>query len=251
MKQYYVYKLIDPLTDICFYVGKAHDYGYRPKGYMTLVKKSKIPNGNNYRLYCYLKYLLSLDVMYRIERIVVNTDSEALAKELELQNILHPFCNIAKCGEISSLTGRPLSDEHKQKIGLANSTKTRTLEEKQHLSECMKKEMQRRMSQSNWKAPSGYITPEGKEQGRQKLLGRISPRKGVNLSNETKEKIRQANLGKTYSEDVNKSKGRTNWTVEQDDYILSHTLNESMEYLKRTKSSIKNRKHKLNLRNLQ
>lgn len=38
--------------------------------------------------------------------------------------------------------------------------------------------------------------------------GRISPRKGVHLTEETKEKIRKANLGKKYPIDVNAKKGR-------------------------------------------
>jgi hypothetical protein len=243
MKKYYTYKLIDPTTDICFYVGKAHDNGYRPKGYITTVQRNQIPNGNNYRLYCYIKYLLSLDISYLIETAEVQTDQEALANELILQQTLNPICNIAKCGEISCRTDRPLSDDHKKKIGLANSKKIRTIAERQKLSEAMRKRIV-----EGWISPFKNLSEESRKRGGQKLLGRTSPRKGSHLTTDQKEKLRQANLGKTYSEETNKKKGRTNWTDAQDDYITSHSIQESIDHLKRTESSIKNRKHKLNKR---
>lgn len=49
---------------------------------------------------------------------------------------------------------------------------------------------------------------ERTEEMKSKLKGRPAPMKGKHLSEETKEKIRQANLGKKYSAETNKKKGR-------------------------------------------
>lgn len=35
------------------------------------------------------------------------------------------------------------------------------------------------------------------------------------------------------------------WTPEEDEYVLTHTIEESMSHLDRTKSSVKNRKYRL------
>lgn len=35
------------------------------------------------------------------------------------------------------------------------------------------------------------------------------------------------------------------WTPEEDEYVLTHTIEESMSHLNRTKSSVKNRKYRL------
>lgn len=46
------------------------------------------------------------------------------------------------------------------------------------------------------------------EEHRQKLKGRKSPLRGKHLSEETKQKLREANLGKKYTDETNKKKGR-------------------------------------------
>ena len=45
------------------------------------------------------------------------------------------------------------------------------------------------------------VTNESKKKMREKALNRVSPRKGVKLSEETKEKLRQANLGKKHTDE--------------------------------------------------
>lgn len=43
-----------------------------------------------------------------------------------------------------------------------------------------------------------------------------------------------------------KTPSRKKWTPEQDKYILTHTIEESMSYLNRTKQSIRTRLYRLN-----
>ncbi len=114
MRKHYNYKLIDPITDIVFYVGKAHDSGYRPKKYLTQVKQGNVPNINNWRLYCYIKYLLSLDLEYRVEYLVAENEEQVCKTEANLQLEFNPICNIAQCGEKSAMTGRQHSEETKK-----------------------------------------------------------------------------------------------------------------------------------------
>lgn len=45
---------------------------------------------------------------------------------------------------------------------------------------------------------------------------------------------------------IPKAPPRKRWTPEQDEYILSHSIEESMEYLGRTKQSVKTRLYRLN-----
>jgi phage terminase large subunit-like protein len=46
-------------------------------------------------------------------------------------------------------------------------------------------------------------------------------------------------------ERIKEKSNRRSWTEEEDEYILSHSIEESIIYLNRTKSSIKNRKTRL------
>lgn len=89
-------------------------------------------------------------------------------------------------GENRWNTGKPLSEEHKQKISEANKGKVRSEEVKKHLSEINK----------------GKKLPEWVKKKMRGRTGEKSPSWGKHLSDETKRKISEANKGRPCSDEL-------------------------------------------------
>lgn len=78
--KYYVYQLIDPKTDIPFYVGKG--CGNRMYRHVSFVKSGKIPNRTNIKLFLKITEILKSGNNVVLEKIEENlTELESLALE--------------------------------------------------------------------------------------------------------------------------------------------------------------------------
>ena len=111
---YYTYHLIDPRTDIPFYVGKGK--GYRYKRHVGLVRKNKVPNNNPFLFRTILQILnAGCEVKYAF---VGQNLTESSAFSLETSEIKRlrsdgiQLCNLTDGGD-----GVTMTSDVRQKIG--------------------------------------------------------------------------------------------------------------------------------------
>ena len=174
---YYVYEHWRPDTNQCFYVGKgkkkrAWSLKSRNRHHTSIVSK-----------------LTSLGLTVEV-RIIIDGLSEETAfmveKDLIAKYGRDNLTNMTLGGE--GPTGRKVSEETKKKLKLIRTGKKPS------------KETRQKMSAAQGKT---WIGRQHSEEAKKKMAeakkGKQSPRKGVVLSNATKEKIRSANLGKKHS----------------------------------------------------
>lgn len=98
-------------------------------------------------------------------------------------------------GEKHPMYGKHLSEEHKKKISESNMGR--------QISEETREKIRKRFAEGGHPFQGKHLTKEHKEKLRLIKVGK-------QLTEETKEKLRQAHLGKTYSEETNKKKARSN-----------------------------------------
>jgi hypothetical protein len=118
---FYVYHLIDPLTNTPFYIGKG--YGNRMYHHEKDVLKNIHPN-NNSHLFYKIKKVLNNCGKINYKKIIENIDEQtALLEEMkEIKRIgrsnlgVGPLCNLTDGGE--GVSGLKFSDETRHKMSL-------------------------------------------------------------------------------------------------------------------------------------
>ncbi len=222
MKDFYTYELIDSRTNIPFYIGKGT--GNRMYRHYYDVNNGK--KFVNTKLENKIKSILKNEANIIYRKYVALTEQDAFDKEIELIKFydLKNLCNLTNGGEGISGFRFKMTDESKKKISVALKDKPKSEEHKNKLRD------------SKLIKPTRYwenktFTEEHKEKLSESAKGKI-------LSEETKEKIslnsksyltkgktkeeiygiekaleikqlnRIAQLNKTFSKDVNISKGR-------------------------------------------
>lgn len=130
---YYIYCLINPINDECFYVGKGKGYrykdhlnGYRSNRYVQAVIKQIRDAG--------LEPVVDIDHLDEDEDVI-------LAAEYMFQRWIDPKCNLFMCGKFGFAGGKsiPKTEEHKKKIGLAHKGVPKSEESKAKMSISQKK----------------------------------------------------------------------------------------------------------------
>lgn len=209
MNEYYVYCLVNPVTDKVFYVGKGKSnrlYEHEMK-----VKNNKIPNNNKHLFHTIKNILASGNSI--IYRIVEDKLTEEAAFQLEKSMIestgIDNLCNLhtggsggkmtgeAELRRRKSLVGHTLSDESKQKISIANKGRlskykglSRTDDVKKKISESLygkthSDETKKKMSLSK----KGKSKSEEHKKKLRENLNNIRPKKGqVKWSDDAKKK---------------------------------------------------------------
>lgn len=140
IKKWYVYTLIDPITNKIFYVGKGQKY--RMYNHYYNVKNKKLPNGN-FRLYDKIKSIIenNRDIIY--EKVFYSDDENEtyeyerqLIKKIGLDNLCNLFDGFGKTysGENHWNYGKKCSDETKKKIGISKTGNKHTEESKKKMS---------------------------------------------------------------------------------------------------------------------
>jgi len=240
--KYYVYILIDPMTNEEFYVGKGQ--GKRMYHHVDAVRRDRIPN-NNRHLYYKIKQILDSGQKIEYKKILITENEQeaydreiGLIKEVGLENL----CNIASGGE-GGMTERCHSDKTKKKIAESLKGKSHSEESKRKMSESNKgkvpwnkgkidvysKETKKKMSLAHIGLSNPMIgrkhsviskkkMSESKTGEKHPLYGKFHSEqtklkmsknnaqywKGKTRSTETKKKISEANKGKIRSEEVRK-----------------------------------------------
>lgn len=232
MNIYYVYGLVDPTTNVVFYVGKGKCN--RMFSHVRAVKYGRIPNGNNHLFNKIQKLLInSIEPTYVLYGQSLTEDAAFSLEEATIADIgIDNLCNLWSSGQLgrtpssetlakksASMKGRkmgprseetkqkirdklqgrsrgPTSDATKKKISDATTGKRKTLtdEDRQH---------QRDRLETIKSAP-GY-----KERHSDSMKGRV-------VSEETRKKIGDAHRGKTISEE-HKQRLRESRQKEQND----------------------------------
>lgn len=180
-KKFYVYQLIDPSTNLVFYIGKGN--GYRCFTHEYQSKNGNIPH-NNKHLFNKINKILNFGnkIIYKIiftsdiekdcydyeEKIIRKYGIENLCNiELSNKGVKHTTETRRKISE--SNTGKSLSNETKEKLRIINTGKKQSEETKKKRSD--------------------------------KLKGRSTHMKGKKHSEETKRKISESNIGKKHTEE--------------------------------------------------
>ena len=150
------------------------------------------------------------------------------------------------CSYSNDGTGKPLSEEHKEKIRISNSGKKHTQSAKDKVSKAnlgrkFTPEHIEKLRQAKLGKKQGPHSPEHKEKLRQANLGKkmsLEARRKMSIANrdkvlppEHKEKLRQANFGKSRSPETiekirigNLGKKKKPWTNEQREKIKQTKL---------------------------
>lgn len=217
MNIYYVYGLIDPTSNVVFYVGKGKCN--RMFSHVRAVKAGRVPNGNRH-LFNKIQKLISAGVepTYVLYGDQLTEDAAFSLEEFTIANIgIDNLCNLWSSGKLGrtpstetlakksekmkgrktgprseetkqkireKLQGRkrgPVSDDTKKKISEATTGKSKTLSDE---------DRQRQRDRLNCiKAAPGY-----RERHSESMKGRV-------VSEETRKKIGDAHRGKTISDE--------------------------------------------------
>ncbi len=198
MNEYYVYCLVNPVTDKVFYVGKGKSnrlYEHEMK-----VKSNKMPNNNKHLFYT-IKNILSSgnSITYRI---VEDKLTEEVAFQLEKSLIerigVDNLCNLHTGGSGGKMTGEAelhrrrrlmghaVSDETKQKISMANKGRpskykgiSRTDEVKTKISESLSGKVHSGATKKKMSLSSkGKSKSEEHKKKLRENLNNIRPKKG-------------------------------------------------------------------------
>lgn len=121
LNKYYVYYLIDPVTNLPFYVGKG--FGNRMYNHEKSVLSGRIPNNNGY-LFNKINKILKECGYIKYHKIIDDIDeNSALLKEIEeIKKIgrsdlkLGSLCNLTDGGE--GVSGLKFSEKTKEKMSL-------------------------------------------------------------------------------------------------------------------------------------
>jgi hypothetical protein len=180
---YYVYHLIDPRTNIPFYVGKGrYNRMYRHE---KNVLNNRIPNKNNH-LFHKIKKILTECGYIKYSKILENADEKiAYLKEAEeIKRIgrtnlkTGPLCNLTEGGDGSKFISEELERKRREKLRKIGYTRKHTDEER------------RKMSLAN----KGHgFSPETLLKMSLKKLGMTSKFKGIPRTKEIKEKLSESN----------------------------------------------------------
>lgn len=194
MEPYYIYCLIDPSTNLIFYIGKGKNK--RMFSHVRDVKRNKIPNGSNYHLFYKIKNILDIGQEVISKKLYVNlNEEEAFTKEIEeIKNIgLENLCNISKGGRGGSVWNEDKDRNRKisQKISLAS--KGRKLDEQ------WKQNITRGLLNRNY-----HHTEEYKQKMSSKMSGENNPMYGKKVSEETRLKISQSSKNRPCSLETRK-----------------------------------------------
>ncbi len=224
MKNFYVYHLIDPITNVPFYVGKGKNQ--RMYKHEKLVRNGRFPNNNKHLFYT-IKRILDAGFSIVYSKVYESLDestafSYEVSEESRLRGMGINLCNIAKCGrggdtisnhpnksEIMArvLSHRPsvLSESWKRNISesLRHRVVTDVTREKHRQRMLVNNPMKGRRHSPESKAKiiehlhSRVVSPETRQK-----ISMIHRRKLV--SAETRQKLRNINLGKKMSESTRK-----------------------------------------------
>lgn len=249
---YYVYHLIDPITELVFYVGKGKNN--RMYYHERMVRKNKYPN-NNKHLYNVIKNIIDNGKSIIYKKVYENLEeSDAWNKEVEEQLILNnsgiKLCNIAVCGK----GGDTLSNHPDKKTIFAKISKSRpkklTTEWKENISKGLlgkKHSLESKTERS--KKLSGENNPMfGKQHSDETKIKIGNSSRNRVISDETREKCRLVNLGRIRSEEfkskVSNSKlGKKHSSATRIKMSRSHKgINFSEKHCKSISESLKGRK---------
>jgi hypothetical protein len=204
MNNYYVYHLIDPETQLPFYVGKGKNGRlYHHEG---CVRNGKVPN-NNKHLFYKIKSILAKGLFPTYKKVYENlSEQEAFDKEVEEEQRLKlqvKLCNIAPCGNkhLDTFTNHPDKEIIRQKIkdGLAIIPDEEKILSKQRRVETL----WRRYGSANGLGGRTQST-ESCAKRSQKLSGKNNPMYGKVFSEEHRRKISEAGKGKIISDETRK-----------------------------------------------
>lgn len=213
--KYYVYQLIDPRTDIVFYIGKGQKR--RMYTHVNEVIRGRVPNGND-RLGNKIKKIINFELKVKYKKVLITDDEQEayttekkLIKEIGLENL----CNLTGGGEGGAPTGKKhhffgksLSKEHKKKLSEAHKGKKLSEEHKEKIGNSHK---------GNQYHKGKFHSDETKYKMSINRAGKNHPMFGKNHTSETKRKISDAKKGQipwnkgkigVYSEEtLNKMRG--------------------------------------------
>ena len=192
MKEYKIYAISDPDTNIIKYIGVTT---------RTLKERlyQHLYNARNKRLQISAKCIWSLLKVDKLPVIsLVETCTETNWEEREKYWIAY----YKKTGELTNLTdggegllGLKLTEEHKRRISLANKNHVVTEETRQKLRLA---NIGKTFSIETRQKISRFHTGKFKTAEHRKKIG--NKHRGKNVSAETREKLRHANIGKIVSE---------------------------------------------------
>lgn len=205
MNNYCVYLHIRPDKKEVFYVGKGSlKRPYEKRGRNNIWKKIVDKNNNNYQIIIFEEGLtneeacsLEINLIETYGRIDLNTG---------------PLSNMTKGGEGIG----ELSQEVRDKIGLANRGKKRTKEMRLRMSKAQtgKKRSEKTKKRLSIVNTGKKLSEETKKKISESNKGKIIPpeiikkaadaQRGKKISRETRDKISKANTGKKRSEEVKK-----------------------------------------------
>ena len=232
-KKYYVYTLTDPINNEIFYVGKGTKN--RMYKHEVLVKRHKLPNGNNYYLYKIIKEIINRTSNNKIiyEKVFQNDDSD-ICYEYEAKTIknigLDKLTNLCDGGIVPILSGikngmygkkhsketkrkmrnkrtttinMKKSEETKKKIGDWHRGKKISIEQREQISKTLtgrklSDETKLKIKNSLKNSIKFKEIMENSIRNEKIRQSKI----GTKLSDETKEKIRQSKLGTTVSKET-------------------------------------------------
>ncbi len=195
MQEYYIYHLIDPRTDLPFYIGKGKNG--RMFNHEKCVKRNEIPNKNKHLFYK-IKEILTEGLSIKYKKVYDNLEEkEAWLKEIEeekrLKEIGVKLCNLVPCGcGGDTLSNHPDKVEIFRKIG---EKRPKQLSEK-------------------WKhnISVGLTGRKASLETRKKLsislTGEKNPMFGKTFSEEIRKKISDAGVGRVFSKETREKIGK-------------------------------------------
>lgn len=178
---YYIYQLVDPRTDLPFYIGKGQ--GNRCDDHFL---ETELNTDNRHKFYK-IQFLQARGTPATVEKIVEGISSEDDAYQMETELILKYgrigfeeggiLTNVCLGNQPPSHKGRPKTCEHRKSLSNSRKGKVMTEETKKKILESKR---------TNGTMKSGM--------------------QGKNHSEEAKEKIRKKKLGSTMSEESSSKK---------------------------------------------